>query len=281
MELLPRGHEAGTMTTDERHDARKLCARVSTSRHARAVVWITLVLGAGCMQPKTSVDEFGTGGASTVTGDEPLDQDNIDSEDAAVEPEPEPPASEQRADAAAMPSTRPEPTDAAVRVDAATPVLDAGAPVTRDASVVAPPPSTLSKLTFSVQTASAGGKYSPRNIYAIWVVDAEGKFVKTLAKFARTRQVYLTGWSRASSGNVVDAVTGATMTSHGLRTVTWDLTNAAGQPVADGDYKIVLELTDADRTGPTTSVSFTKGSEQVELTPPDAASFTNMSLVLD
>lgn len=243
-----------------------------------------LMLGTGaCIQPKTSVDDFGTGGASTVTGDG-VDLDSADA-DAEAEPDPDPSAEPTESDAAA-PTVTPKPADAAVPVDAAKPVADAKVtppPTPADAGTSEPPPSSTapSKLSFSVTTVSANGRYSPRNIYAIWVVDAQDKFVKTLAKFARTRQVYLTGWNRAAGGNVVDAVTGATMSNHGTRSVTWDLTNASKQPVPDGDYKIVLELTDKDGTGPTTSVSFTKGPSGVRLNPPNASSFTQMSLVLE
>lgn len=244
-----------------------------------------LMLGTGaCIQPKTSIDDFGTGGASTVTGDG-VDLDSAEA-DAEAEPEldPDPSAEPTKSDAAA-PTAAPRP-DAAVPVDAAKPVADAKVtppPTPADAGTSEPPPSSTapSKLSFSVTTVSPNGRYSPRNIYAIWVVDAQDKFVKTLAKFARTRQVYLTGWNRAAGGNVVDAVTGATMSNHGTRSVTWDLTNASKQPVPDGDYKIVLELTDKDGTGPTTSVSFTKGPSGVRLNPPNASSFTQMSLVLE
>ncbi len=251
----------------------------SAGRCRESLAWVLVLSLAslGCIQPRTPDDDFGTGGASIVTGDAP--------EDAG---DPEPTSEETSTDAS------PAPRDASAsgptsKPDAARPV-DAGVPAAQDAGAVeptadaaAPPPTTTgpTKLSFSVQTVSPNGKYSPRNIYAIWVVDAQGKFVKTLAKFARTRAIYLTAWNATSLGNVVDAVSGATVSSHGVRDASWDLTDATGNTVPDGDYKIVVELTDADRSGPSTSIAFHKGPDPVRLTPANATNFTNMSLVLE
>lgn len=247
----------------------------------RAVV---LLAATGCFQPRTTRDDFGAGGQSTVVGDEPPDADA-----GGAESVPELPTDEllEPDDGGSMPSP---PVDAAsgatptTRRDAggAAPSAPADAAVAMEAGT-APPPATasLTKLSFSVQTASAGGRYAPRNVYAIWVIDAQGKFVKTLAKFARTRASHLTAWNASSQGNVVDAVTGATMSSHGVRSVTWDLTNTAGAVVADGDYQLVVELTDANGSGPNTRVSFSKTAKTAQLTPPNQSSFSNMKLVLE
>lgn len=234
---------------------------------------LSALLG-GCFQPRTSAEEFGTGGASTVVGDQPTD---------AVDPGANLAGDQQDAAQPLLNDTKPAQTDAGPKAsvpgDAGSPMspvpVDAGQPVP---GPVATSPTTLS---FSVQTGTLGGNYSPKNVYAIWVVDAQGKFVKTLAKFARARATYLTGWNAASRGNVVDAVTGATMSGHGQRTVSWNLTDVSQQTVADGDYQIVAEITDANRTGRTVSVAFRKGPAPVRVTPPDAPSFSNMELVLE
>lgn len=256
------------------------------------------VLGSGCIQPDSALDAFGTNGQSSVTGDdagpaaasEPSASDD-EQEDPVDDGESEDDGeSDEAVDTA--PAAGGRVPDAGVKVvdagksrpvDAATPSVSdgGGTTVPADAGAPAPAASALSKLSFSVTTATLGGRYSPRNIYAIWVTDAQGKFVKTLAKFARIRARYLTGWNAASGGNVVDAVTGATVTSHGARMATWDLTDVSKKAVPDGDYKIVVELTDADKTGASTSIPFTKGAAAVKLTPADQANFKAMSLVLE
>jgi hypothetical protein len=241
------------------------------------------------------LDDFGTSGQSTVTGDDAgpalaSDQAGDDSAEAATDDEAEPDADDgdlattPAPGASKLPDAGVKVVDAGKsRVDAATtPAGDAGGtpPASADASTPAPSGVTPTKLSFSVTTATLRGRYSPRNIYAIWVADAQGKFVKTLAKFAGIRARYLTGWNGAAGGNVVDAVTGATVANHGTRSVTWNLTDVSKKPVPDGEYKIVVELTDADKTGASASVPFTKGPAPVTLSPADQGSFSKMSLVL-
>jgi len=254
-------------------------------------------LGSSCIQPNLELDDFGTNGQSSVTGDDAgpavesgntgSDSDQAESGDDS-RADPEDGVEDDGVDTTPVPGASKLP-DAGIKVvdagksraDAATtPAVDSGATST-DASTPAPTGAALIKLSFSVSTATLRGRYSPRNIYAIWVADAQGKFVKTLAKFASIRARYLTGWNAASGGNVVDAVTGATQSAHGTRSVTWNLTDVSKKPVPDGDYKIVVELTDADKTGASTSIPFTKGPAPVKLTPPDQANFLKMSLVLE
>jgi hypothetical protein len=260
-------------------------------------VVVIAALGSSCIQPNLELDDFGTNGQSSVTGDDagPAlesgntggDSDQAESgDDSRAEPEDD--VEDDGVDTTPVPGASKLPDAGLKVVDAGKPRADAttspavdagGGPA--DGSTPAPTGSALTKLSFSVTTATLRGRYSPRNIYAIWVADAQGKFVKTLAKFAFIRARYLTGWNAASGGNVVDAVTGATVSDHGTRSVTWNLTDVSKKPVPDGDYKIVVELTDADKTGASTSVPFTKGPAPVKLMPPDQANFLKMSLVLE
>jgi hypothetical protein len=140
-----------------------------------------------------------------------------------------------------------------------------------------PPPTALS---FSVLTKSLGGRYAPRNIGAIWIEDASGNWVKTLAVWAFIRERYLTRFRTASGGNRVDAVTGATLSQHTAHSVRWDLSDANGAPVPDGEYRLVVETTDRDATGDSTEVAFTKGTLPVVLMPPDVTHYVNMTLAL-
>jgi Predicted periplasmic protein (DUF2271). len=139
---------------------------------------------------------------------------------------------------------------------------------------------TSGTLNVTVTTAATGmGYYEPSNILAIWLVDNTGKFVKTLLQYGYVRTEYLDLWNVVSAGNTVDAKTGATQTGHGTRTCTWNGKNAAGTVVADGTYKIRMQLTDDDFSGLNATFSFTKGSAAQSLTPANASPcFNNISI---
>jgi hypothetical protein len=262
---------------------------------AVGAVLLMAALGPSCLQPDEALEAFGTSGQSSVTGDDAgpavaIDPSGDDSAQAETEDEPEgaddPVDSVPTAGGGKVPDAgvkvtdagKPRPTDAATP----SPSADSGARAAlEDGGTPPAATTTLTKLSFSVTTATLRGRYSPRNIYAIWVTDAQGKFVKTLAKFAAIRARYLSGWNAASRGNVVDAVTGATVASHGTRMATWNFTDVSKKLVPDGDYQLVVELTDADKAGVTTSIPFTKGPSAIKLTPPDQANFSGMSLVLE
>lgn len=141
-------------------------------------------------------------------------------------------------------------------------------------------------LAVTVTTVSPGGRYSPRNIGAIWVSDSSNRFIKTLNVWADKRAKYLKQWNQATAAASVpasrtDAISGATKSSHGVRTGTWNCTNTASVPVADGSYKVCFELTDYDGQGPYDCVAFTKSPAPVSLTPADAPSFTARKLELN
>ncbi len=140
-------------------------------------------------------------------------------------------------------------------------------------------------LAVTVTTVSPGGKYSPRNIGAIWISDASDRFIKTLNVWADRRAKYLKRWNAATTAaslpaDRTDAISSATKSSHSVRTGTWNCKNTASVPVSDGAYKVCFELTDYDGDGPYDCVSFTKGVVPFTLTPADAPSFTARKLEL-
>jgi hypothetical protein len=142
----------------------------------------------------------------------------------------------------------------------------------------------MCSLSVSLTTSSPGGKYSPKNIGAIWVANSSGTFVKSLKVWAAQRIQYLSAWQAATSAagakaNVVDAVTGATLLSHQSHTATWNCTDFRKGAVADGAYRVYFELTDKDGAGPNTFVDFTKGSMPATITPPDATNFKSIKVV--
>jgi hypothetical protein len=144
-----------------------------------------------------------------------------------------------------------------------------------------PPPETgLSQLTFAVLTHSLGGRYSPKNIGAIWIETSSGAFVKTLEVWAATRARYLSRWRAETNSNRVDAVSSATLRSHVMHTAHWDLTDVSGNPVPAGEYKLVVEITDHDGPGADTEVPFTHGAPAM-LMPADLSAFTAMVLTLE
>lgn len=142
---------------------------------------------------------------------------------------------------------------------------------------------TVGELSVSVSTSDTGGNYKPRNVMAIWVENSDGDFIKTLLAYADKRKGYLTHWKNVTTNagtayNKVDAVSGATKSSHGTRTCTWDGTNFSGDTVDDGTYTLCLELTDKNSTGNYSTFEFLKSTDSVSYTPGNEASFNNIQL---
>lgn len=138
-------------------------------------------------------------------------------------------------------------------------------------------------LSVSVKTSDTGGNFKPRNVVAIWVEDNSGEFVKTLLAYANKRKGYLTHWKETTTNagsayNTTDAVSGATQSSHGTRECSWDGTNFQGDSVADGSYKICMELTDKNSTGNYSTFEIIKDTETKSLTPDDVPSFSNIQI---
>ncbi len=136
---------------------------------------------------------------------------------------------------------------------------------------------TEGTMTFTVRTVTVNGNFSPRHVLAIWVEDANG-FVLTRKLRAEKRKQYLYTWNVKSGGNVTDATTGATLSSHQTHTVIWDCKDKDGALVPDGEYKVYVEFTEAHVQGPLRMVSFTKGPETVSISPADETNFKDMAL---
>jgi hypothetical protein len=142
---------------------------------------------------------------------------------------------------------------------------------------------TDGSLSVSAATSTAGGNFAPKNIVAIWIEDAQGNWVKTLLAYAQTRKTHLNTWEAATTAagsafNTVDAITGATKSSHGTRTCTWNATDVNGTVVADGAYSVWMELTDKNGTGNYSHFTFTKGPAAENQTPANVPSFSSISI---
>jgi hypothetical protein len=95
---------------------------------------------------------------------------------------------------------------------------------------------------------------SASNQFAVWVEDAQGKFIKTLyaTKYTATggwkrRETSIPIWVKKSglanlTSAQVDAITGATPKT-GTLVYIWDGTDSSGKAVSTGDYVLFLEGT--------------------------------------
>jgi len=142
---------------------------------------------------------------------------------------------------------------------------------------------TLGELSVTTTTSSAGGMFSPNNVLAIWVEDDAGNFVKTLMVYAQFYTTYLNTWEASTNAagdmyNSVDAITGASRTSHGIRTCAWDGKDVSGIDMPDGTYYVWMELTDRNNTGNFSSFMFTKDDNTNTLTPSNVPSFSSISI---
>jgi PKD repeat protein len=138
-------------------------------------------------------------------------------------------------------------------------------------------------LSFTVRTVTAGGNYAPKHVLVIWIED-NGAFVKTRLLRGNARKQYLYTWKASTTAagspyNVVDAITGATLTSHTTHTVSWDCRDLDGNIVPDGEYSVWVEFTDKHDQGPLYSISFTKGPDAINTAPADETYFKDIALV--
>ncbi len=101
---------------------------------------------------------------------------------------------------------------------------------------------TTGTLSFSVTTTSSGG-FSPEHFLAIWIENNSGTFIKTKVRYTNSGDLdHMQTWVTKSGQNVVDAITGSTLTTHGTVTFLWNGTNVAGSVVPDGSYFVWLEM---------------------------------------
>jgi hypothetical protein len=121
-------------------------------------------------------------------------------------------------------------------------------------SVAAPVASAQESVSIGFTTsvtgddAAAPDYYAPFNLWAVWVEDSAGNFVRTIGRNDSAAYMqHVVAWTAASGGRNADtdAVSGATRADHGNGlSITWDLTDRSGALVADGIYTIRMELAD-------------------------------------
>ncbi len=144
---------------------------------------------------------------------------------------------------------------------------------------------TEGSLGFSVRTVTYNGHYAPRNAGAIWITNSQNQFVKTIKVWANQYRYTLVRWIASSGQNTTGAITGASLNNHQLHNVTWNGKNHQNAEMPDGEYKINVEFTEhnasASNMGKFKQVTFTKGSEPVNLTIPNETYFKDMVLTWD
>lgn len=155
---------------------------------------------------------------------------------------------------------------------------DAGSNGFEDAGMATGP----TRVVFRVTTLPQGGRYAPKNIGAIWVEDEEGRWIKTLARWAGRRMRYLAAFNAANpEKDITDAITSATLRMHETHEVTWDLRDVEGKLVPDGSYAIVVEVSDRDSAGRTLTVPFAKSGEPNTVRIEDSAYFAAVELAYE
>lgn len=153
-----------------------------------------------------------------------------------------------------------------------------------DSGVIIPPaPATACTFTFAVTTATMNGDYSPDNIGAVWIQDSAGKFVKTLNLWAKTRIQYVLKWNQATkaagvSRNTVDAVTGATASSHVTHTGKWNCKDFSQNIVPYGNYQVCMEMTETEGQSKTGCLPFVRGADAYQTAPANDTNFKSRSI---
>ena len=114
-------------------------------------------------------------------------------------------------------------------------------------------------VTVEFTPAQVPGKYSPRNVLAVWVADAQTNYVRTLEVRGAKRRRFLEAWNAARGGDApVDGVTGATLGTNAPRRVLWDCRDRRGELMPDGSYVLCLEVTSRNGPGPVVALPFRK-----------------------
>lgn len=138
---------------------------------------------------------------------------------------------------------------------------------------------TAGTLTFSSATTANAGDWGTKHVLAIWVENAQtGAFIKTKAKYG-SQDDHLTSWTAKSGKNLVDATTGATLTTYATKSVIWNGTSVNNVVVADGDYNVLIEMgwgKNKTTQHAVSSFTFTKGPAAVHLTPTGTANYSNV-----
>lgn len=138
---------------------------------------------------------------------------------------------------------------------------------------------TSRNLEVSFATNSPNGDYAPSHILAVWIEKDNGTFVRSLKVRASERKKYLYTWKSASNGNETDAITGATITSHTMHTIDWNMQTYEQIDINNGNYTLNLEMTDRNEQGVLASFPFAFNDSVISQGFDDTEYFQDIELV--
>ena len=143
-------------------------------------------------------------------------------------------------------------------------------PALPDAGAAAAP--TSGTLMVSYQTQTVHGRYAPRNCTAAWIETTDGLYVATLEITAGLRRPGLVYFQDHACTEKLgpDAMTSATRTDHvKAHMAMWSGEDFESKPVADGPYKLFIEVTESDKEpGELTEFDFTKSAAPFDMDAP-------------
>lgn len=151
-------------------------------------------------------------------------------------------------------------------------------------------------MSFTVTTKSSNGSTGSVNVFALWITNSAGAYVKTINRQSKNYTSSLTNWFSNSANKATDGTTGATLPSHNYAYTstakttkripfTWNFKNYLGALMPDGTYFINIEFKEENTSRQYVKYSFTKGATNYTTTPMGtmmsgtASCFTNPSLV--
>ena len=132
-------------------------------------------------------------------------------------------------------------------------------------------------------TVTASVAYSSPYYYAVWLKNPDGTFLRTLTMYGNNSSYYkdLKNWFAGTSANKVNATTGATKSSAGNYTSTWNAKNQANTTiVADGTYTVAIEMSSESygTNSKFTSKTFNKGPVAETLSGTVVSPISNISI---
>ena len=150
-------------------------------------------------------------------------------------------------------------------------------------------------MSFTVTTKNSNGSTGSVNVFALWITNSAGAYVKTINRQSKNYTSSLTSWFSNSANNTTDGTTGATLPSHNYAYTstakttkripfTWNFKNYLGAVMPDGTYFINIEFNEENTSRQYVKYSFTKGPSSYTIVPTvtsvtTASCFTNPSLV--
>lgn len=145
------------------------------------------------------------------------------------------------------------------------------------------PETVKGDLKIAFRTKTFKGRYSPRNVGAVWIEDEDGKFLRTVKVWARKRAVHLIKWNRSSDGDRTDAISGATISSHKRHEMKWDRKDAKGKTHGVGDYILRVEFTEHNsasnnKGGPSLKIPFHLGGGKKQLDVSDKKNYVDIEI---